>query len=296
MGLVRTWHRFWVVWVGVVIAWGATCAQAQVPAAARQRHAWGRFEAESWKHVRVFSEQWDEKGGPANLSTTETTSTLEKVTDQYYTLQLETSLEVGDKRIGGDRRSVTQGYYGEIAGQLATIRKTGDGEVVVQGRTLPVEVSEILITAGGRTKRTSAVHFNAKVSPYVLKRVSTETAPESKGATTTTVEVVALDMPFRVMNETCAVTLIRTVETRPDGVSAVSYEAQCPDVPGGTVWQSSKVTNAAGQVVRRSVLELLDFHVDGQAGDDDDDSPSSRRRRFHRTRPTPPAAPEKNRR
>lgn len=281
-----------LAWLMLTILTWSHCAWAQFPAAARQRHAWGRFDEGSWKHVRVLSEQWDEKGEQAGLSTTETTSTIEKVIDQYFTLRLETSLEVGGKRVANDRKSVTQGYYGEVAGQLATIRKTGDGEFTLQGRTIPVELHEVVISAGGRTKRTSAIQFSAKVFPHVLKRVTTEPLPEGKDATTT-VEVMALEMPFRVLDELCPVAMVRTVESRPDGVSAITYEAQCPDVPGGTVWQSSKVTDSAGKVVRRSVLELLDFHVDGEP---EDDTLAGRRRRFHRTRPQPTPTPEKNRR
>lgn len=281
--------RFWLclIW-GCAFAAAASSTDAQEPASARQRHAWGKFGTGSWKHVRVLSEQLDDAGGIAGNSATETTSTLEKVNDQYFTLQHETTLEVGGKKIGGDPKSVTQGYYGELSGQTATIRKTGDGELTIAGRSLNSSLFEVIVTAGGRVKRTSVIHYNSKVAPYVLKRTTNEPAADGKGATTTTVEVLASEMPYRVLDELCPVTLIRTVEMRPDGTSAVSYEAQCADVPGGTVWQSSKVMNSAGKVVKRSVLELLDYHVDGQG---DEDGQELRRRRFHRTRtPMPPSA------
>lgn len=241
--------------------------------------------------MRILAEQFDAQGAVVGTTTTETTSTLEKAAEQYYTLSLETSIEAGGRKFGGDRQSVTQGYYGETSGQKVTIRRTGETELTIGGRAIGVEASEVLIAAANGWRRSSVVHGSPKSSPYVLKRVTTEVEGEGKPATKTVVEVTALDMPFRVLDELLPVALVRTTETLSDGASAVSYEAFCADVPGGIVWQSSKVLNPAGKVVRRSVLELLDYHTEPGPAEGPNQPP--RRRRFGRSRPSPTSGSEK---
>lgn len=247
------------------------------------------------KVVRIISEQFDEKGQATVTTTTETTSTLVKVSDQTYSLKHETVVELAGRRFGNDEQSVTQGYYGESAGQLVTIKKKEGADLVIGGATYPTETSEVTIK-GGQTRRTSVIQGNAKLIPYSLKRVTTEHADDGTAVATITVEVVALDMPFQVLGgELCTVALIKTVETRTDGASAISYEAQCSDVPGGMVWQTTKVLNPAGKVLRRSVVDLIDYQIAGQ-GEEGGQTAAARRRRFHRQRPVPPPTAEKPRR
>src|SRR5262245_54414991 len=74
-------------WLAVAMCVLASPIFAQEAATVRQRHPWGRYVAGSWKHVRLLSEQFDDKGELVGSSTTETTTTLEKITDQTFTLR-----------------------------------------------------------------------------------------------------------------------------------------------------------------------------------------------------------------
>ena len=71
-------------------------------------------------------------------------------------------------------------------------------------------------------------------------------------------KVIALNMPVKVMTEIKPVSVIKVVDERQTG-RTVTIAHLCDDVPGGTVWQSSKEINKEGSVVRRSVLNLVDY-------------------------------------
>jgi hypothetical protein len=107
------------------------------------------------------------------------------------------------------------------------------------------------------------------VEPYVLKR---ETAVfKSDGSTLedpqTTAEVIALDMPYKVLHEIKSTAYERTIQRSTRGTN-VTFDVTCVDVPGGIVARTSKELDAQGRMLRRSTLELVDYRV----VDDDDSS------------------------
>ena len=71
-------------------------------------------------------------------------------------------------------------------------------------------------------------------------------------------EVVALDMPQRVLSEIKNVACIKTVQKTPKG-AVTTLAMSSPDVPGGVVSQTTKETDTTGRLVRRSTLELLNY-------------------------------------
>ncbi len=71
-------------------------------------------------------------------------------------------------------------------------------------------------------------------------------------------EVVALDMPQRVLAVLKNVACIKTVQKTPKG-AVTTLAMSSPDVPGGVVYQTTKETDQAGHLLRRSTLDLVNY-------------------------------------
>lgn len=245
-------------------------AEGAVP---RNRHPWGRFAIGSWKRVRVQSESLDENGQVTGTSTTETTTTLVDVDKDGYTLHIEVTIEVAGRRRPATPQIIKQGFNGEPKGQQVSFKKIGDGSVTIAGSIITSEIRQTIVN-GGNTKRITTIHYSDKIAPFVLKlntTITDLTKQESKYQTE--VEVIAISMPCKVLAEMMTTSHVKTIHKQPNG-SRVTLEVQCINVPGGVVSHSSKETNAKGQVVRRSILELLDYGI----GEEQDDRRGNRRR------------------
>lgn len=240
------------------VALAARPAHAQRRLIPREHHAWGRFYPGSWTQVRKLTEEFDEQGKLKSTSTTETKTTLTEADERGYTLQLEVTVEVAGKRIVAQPRTVHLGYYGEKNGQRVVIRKTGDGDLLVGDREVRCQILESTIN-GGDEKIVSTIHYCASAAPFVLKRDKKSTDLES--ATThlhTREDVIAIDMPHRVMADIKTAAHVRTIKRHAKG-SIYILEVLCSDVPGGVVSHASKELDDTGRLVRRSTLELLNY-------------------------------------
>lgn len=261
---------------GLVLAFAIPCA-GQEPEVPSDHHPWGRFPVGSWKTVRVTSETLDTQGRLANVTKNETKTTLIAADDTSYTLRIETTVEISGKRFASQPQVVKHGYYGENAGQAVALRKTGDGDLKIDGRVVPCELRQIVIEAEG-VKRVSMIHYCSTVAPYQLRReTTTEGVPDDQRATTL-VEVVALDLPQRVIDEVRPAAYLKTTRRQAQGTK-VTMEVHCNDVPGGVVSHSASETDAAGHVIRRSTLEMVDYAIGGYPANTD---PVTRRRFMHR--------------
>ena len=65
-------------------------------------------------------------------------------------------------------------------------------------------------------------------------------------------------MPLRVLGETKNGAYVKTVHKSPSGI-VTTLASVLPEVPGGIVRNSSRETDPAGRLVRRSTLELVDY-------------------------------------
>ncbi len=250
----------------------------------RSRHQWGRFRPGAWKRVRIQTETFDERGNSANLSTTETYTVLTEVTDKNYGLRVEVQIDVSGKRFSAQPQVIRQGYYGETDGQEAVVRKVSDSSVSVGGQPIPSKIQEVVIV-GSNSKRVMTMHISDQFPMFALKRDCKSTDTDGKQVQyTTAVEVLALDMPHKVLNEIRDAAFIKTVHKQGKNTT-VAVEVDCPDVPGGVVSHSLREEDDKGRVIRRSTLELLDYGI-GPANSDDDSVPSRRPHlRSRRNRP-----------
>jgi hypothetical protein len=237
----------------------ASNCPAQQPAFPPDHHPWGRFPLGSWKLVRVVGETLDAQGRVANITTTETRTTLVASDANSYTLRIDTTIETAGRKFSSVPQLVKHGYYGETPGQPVSVKALGESQLALDGRLVACEVRQAVVETGG-VKRVSKIHYSDKVPPYQLRRETTaEDAAEEKKATTL-VEIVSLDLPQRVVGEIKQASYVKTTHTQPQG-KKVTLEVQCDDVPGGVVSHWANETNADGKSLRRSTLELVDYEI-----------------------------------
>ncbi len=225
----------------------------------RLKHPWAGCRPGASKEVRVVSENLDASGNVVNRSTTVTRTTLQEVTVHDYALSIKVSVDVGGKKFDSSPQLVRQGFYGEFPGEAVTLRKLGDETLAFQGRNLPVETREVTIS-GERQRRVMSVACSRAAYPFQFRcSASTFSGDGKTPLATTQVEVVATEIPYRVLGEIRDVAFIRTTQTHPKGTRTITLEVHSPDVPGGVVAHMSKEMDERGQTLRRSELELVAY-------------------------------------
>ncbi|MDY0167307.1 MAG: hypothetical protein RBS80_12235 [Thermoguttaceae bacterium] len=228
----------------------------------RQYHPWGEFQPGAWKLVRVFTETLDEDGLVTGTSTSETRTTLLQMDDRGITLEVATTVEVAGKRFEAESQTVDQGFWGQTETQTLRPGKVSPTRITVGEQTVACQVRELEII-GSSTRTTSKVFFSADVQPHVLRRESvTTTLDGNEKLGETTIEVIALDMPFRVLSEIQPSAHVRSVNRHPKGV-VFTLAVTSGTVPGGVVSHWSKEMDRTGRIVRRSTLELIDYGLEG---------------------------------
>lgn len=225
----------------------------------RLKHPWGGCRLGASKEVRVVSENMDASGQVVSRSTTLTRTVLQEVTAHDYALSVKVSVDVGGKRFDSDPQLLRQGYYGEFPGEAVTLRKLRDETLAFQGRKLDVETREVTIS-GERQRRVMSVACCRGTYPFQFRCSASTFGGDGKTPLATTqVEVVATDIPYRVLGQIRDVAFVRTTQTHPKGTRTVTLEVHCPDVPGGVVAHMSKEMDERGQTLRRSELELVAY-------------------------------------
>jgi hypothetical protein len=246
------------------------------------KHTWAQFGVGSWKLVRVYTETLGESGQVESVSITETKATLDKADEMGYALKVEVTVEVAGKRFQAEPKYVAYGYHGELQGQAVDVKQLGSGHAEICGHKYATGSHRIVID-GDTTQSVSTLEYSDTVSPYFLKRTTESIDKETKARNYhSLVEVVAVDMPEKVLTEIKSAAHVRTVETFGNGTSKITIEVHCESVPGGVVSHTSKQLNAEGKITQRSTLDLIDYAV--IAKDPDGKEPILGRRRLFQGR------------
>jgi len=229
---------------------------AQEGGLSRKLHPWGRFEPGAWALVRVVTETLDEKGLVVSPSTAETTTSLVSVDKDSVTLEVQTTVEVAGKRFDAEPQNVKQGFHGETLCKDLKVKEQTAGQVAVEGRKIPCRIQQLECT-GPTSQTVTRIYYSDTVPPYVLRREATTTDLDGENTLSeTTVEVVAQDMPWKILAQRKGITILKTVHKHPKG-TATTWTLSSADVPGGIVSHTSKEVDKSGRVIRRSTLELL---------------------------------------
>lgn len=234
----------------------------------RVHDSWARFKPGAWQRVRAVAQTFDESGKPGPRSTTKTSTTLESVDARRVTLRTEASVEIAGKEFDSPPRIVKKGFYGEMNGETAKVTNEGTGSVTIGEQRVPCHIRQVTIEDHSESipsKRVSTVYFSARVAPFELRRETVCTDREGKKLNyRTDAAVIAINLPFRVLTDIQTVSFVRTVHTSSKG-KTITVEAHSPSVPGGVVAHWSREMDETGRVVRRSVLELVDYGI-GESG------------------------------
>ncbi len=241
-----------------------------------QHHPWGSFKPGAWKLVRVVTETLDDKGLVASTSVTETKTTLVQVEEDGVTLDVAVCVEVAGKQFYPDPQIVKQGFHGEMVGQKLKFKESGTSQVAVEDQKITCKVVQLEFS-GNNNKTVTNVYYSPTVSPYILKRQSVTTDMEGKKLSETSVDVVAQNMPCKVLAEIKSTNFVKAVQKHPKG-AITTWTWTSTTMPGGIIAHSSKELDTTGRVIRRSTLELLDYGLEPDI---------ERTGIFGRRRPTP---------
>ena len=207
--------------------------------------------------VRVVTESFEEAG--AVTSITETRTSLEEIHEDGVTLLITVAAGRKGRQLGTDSRSVKQeAFHGGLASHETTVKSLGDAVVTIQGRQIPCKIEQVEVsTQTGKT--TTKIYYSDSVEPYVLRRESVKTDPDGETVLSeTTVEVVEIGVPFRIISGLSRATHIKSTHKRPGGTTErLSWVSTA--VPGGIVCQTSKELDEDDHLVRRATLELVDW-------------------------------------
>ena len=245
---------FW----GACYAAHSVAAETEDDAVLSETHAWARFGKGAWREVRIVTENFDDAGKITNSSVTINKTSVDEVTPDRITLKVENTLEVAGQRIASPVQIIKQGFAGEQVGQTVAVKKVEGTPVLIDGKEVPCETRQIEIL-GGTTKEVNLISYSPTPRPIVLRRRNTTSDVATSNVTQeSTSDVVALDLPLRVLDDIKTAYLVRQVH-RSDRSTTTTWSFHVVDVPGEIVSQSSKKLEAQGKVVRRSTLELVGY-------------------------------------
>jgi hypothetical protein len=229
-----------------------------------EHHPWGHFPVGSYKVVRTTSEALDAKGQVVSVTKTDTKTTLIAANASSYSLQTDATVDVASRRITAAPQITRHGYYGETPGQALGATRTADASLTIDGQTIPCEVRQVVVT-GDSGKVVTTMYYSDQHPPFVLRReTSVEVSAEEK-RNSSLVEVVALDLPQRVGGELKQASYVKTTQKLPQSTK-VTLEVHCDEVPGGVVAHWASETDSTGRALRRSTLELVEYHIASSSG------------------------------
>lgn len=224
------------------------------------RNAWAQFGVGSWKLVRVYTETLGESGEVKSVSIAETKTTLHQADEKGYTLKVEVTVEVAGKRFTAEPKYLAYGYHGELQGQKVEVQQLGNGHAEICGRKYITGSRRIVINSD-TVQSISTVEYSDDVAPYFLKRTTESIDNETKTRNYhSIVEVVAVEMPEKVLTEVKSAAHVKTIESFGNGGNKVTLEVHCDSVPGGVVSHTSRQLGADNQITR-STLELVDYEA-----------------------------------
>jgi len=245
------------------LLWSAAALGQSDQGFCRRHHPWGGFDPGAWKHVRVVTETLDPDGTLTGTSTTDTRTLLVDAGAETLTLRQSVTVEVAGKRFEAEPKTVVQGFCGQRPGQSVQFSEPRSAEVTIEQRAIDCRVQRLTID-GQSTRTVTNVYFSDEIEPHVLKRETIVTDPkDDQLISESTTEVLALNMPFRVLTEIHTTAQLRTVHKHPKG-TVVTTTVHSPEVPGGVIAHWSKELDKRGNVVRRSTLELLDYGLSSE--------------------------------
>lgn len=235
----------------------ARCQADENIAYPRAHHPWMRFAPGTTRHERITTQTYGPDGELQSTSITEQRTTLLGVTTDTYTLQTDTTVELAGKKVQSSN-TLEHGLLTDPEEQ-ATIAELEPERIEIQNRTIPCRVLQIEGTTD--LQRSVRKLHVANVAPYILRmHTAVGTVSDEELSKQITEEVIALEMPYKVLTEIKPTALRRAMRRHAKGAS-YRTSVITPDIPGGVVLESTKELDSNGRLLRRSVLELVDYQL-----------------------------------
>ncbi|MCA9249423.1 MAG: hypothetical protein KDA42_20015 [Planctomycetales bacterium] len=258
--------------IGIIGIVGCICAVSFLPApaagqetVAEKDHPWARFQPGAWRKVRIVTEALDEAGDVVGSSVTESSSYLIDVSETSYALEIDTSVEVAGKRLPSKLQLEELDLPADLglAGEDSDYKLVGTATYAIDDKRIPCEVFEKQDdTPDGN--RVTKIYYAANFSPRIVKQEQITTGANGDAPLDELTEsIVAIDMPYRLSSGIVPTWQTKRQRKGPKG-STVAIEIHSSTIPGGLVAQSTKELDAAGRVLRRSTLELIDYGLESE--------------------------------
>ncbi|MBA4016864.1 MAG: hypothetical protein C0483_06735 [Pirellula sp.] len=210
--------------------------------------------------MRQGMETLDPEGQVMGRSVSETKMTLADADDNGLTLRVQTSLEIGDRKLQSPPQELRQGLLGEPVDGASVAKELPVEALSIQGKVIPCEVRQTESTSGGR-RQIITTWVNPQVAPFVMRKVTTTIdVATSRQLGETVMNVVSLSSERRILARNRSVAEVRTVQHHPRG-QTTTQAICCPEIPGGVVSQTSEEFDVGGQLIRRTQMELVDFET-----------------------------------
>lgn len=224
----------------------------------QEQHSWGKFQPGAWRCAELVGQSFDEDGNVIATTFTKTTTTLNHVLQNGFELVVDTEVTVGHAKLEKPSQVVWQGLSGQSREETITVEVGKTKELRIDGRIIPCETRRILFSNGDQKKQTIA-SYSPIVKPFLLTQDTSITDPKNeKLLFRTRAEVIALDLPHRVLDETLQVSLVKTVHHGSDG-TIITVEAHSDEVPGAVIAHWSKELNNQGVLIQTSTLEIINY-------------------------------------
>ena len=185
------------IWLLTMMASFPAMGNAQEWLRSQDRHAWARFQPESWKSVRVSHSLIDAAGKVTSEVITLTTTQLVEASRNQFTLSVESTVKIGEQQVNQSKERIKREInskgngFSEIV-ENSTI-KIGDYE-------MPVEVFTVQYSTK-RGKRLSKVFISKETMPSVLRRETTFTNKKGEVEYKTTSYVVEYGLTKEILGK-----------------------------------------------------------------------------------------------
>lgn len=230
-----------------------------------QYHPWWRFQPGSWSLVETRTETFGGDGKSTDTSITRTRTTLQEVTPRTYTLLIESSVELGGRGLESPPQTLTKGLWGDKA-SVVTVKEASPADPFeLPDRLVPVRRFEVEVL-GETTVCKQVIDFSDEQSPHVLRRtIECFARPDHALLYSTRVSTLNVELPFRFRDRVIPVAYVQTLQKLKQS-ETLTLETFSHEIPGGVTGHSSKELGAHGELLRRSTMELIDFHVAAEPG------------------------------
>ena len=247
-----------VAWLSILLP-----AHAQEFQIARQHSAWGRFPVGSWQRVRITTQTLDADGKVETVAKTDRKSTLTAIDASGFTLRIEATVEVAGREFEAPVQTVRYGFSGEPIASDADEKIT-----LIEPSTVTIEGLDVACRVGQLQRHTdegevtTRLFYSDSMPPYILRRETKIVEPSSgKQVVQEASATLFVGMPLRVKQEIHTAAVQTVVRSDIKGIVTRTLRWLSSAVPGELVSASTKELDSQGRVLRRSLVELVDYHV-----------------------------------